>query len=101
MKVNSNFRIFEVVVLVIATVVSDAFMMHKSNLRLRQTRSFEQLHMSSFSLQGIMGSIPLCLTPTSDTTVTNDPTAGMSPDQIEIYSNVGGGMCGYPEWVNY
>jgi len=29
------------------------------------------------------------------TTVTNDPTAGMTPDQITDYmSNVGGGMCG-------
>ena len=30
----------------------------------------------------------------------NDPTAGMTPDEITNYiSNVGGGMCGYPELI--
>ena len=69
--------------------------------------------------------ILLCLEPTSKTTVMNihlvltvsiyliykilstvffqtinDPTAGMTPDEITNYiSNVGGGMCGYPELI--
>jgi len=42
----------------------------------------------------------LCLQATSKTTVINDPTAGMTPDEITNYvSNVGGGMCGAPEIV--
>jgi hypothetical protein len=52
------------------------------------------------SLQDVLGMMPLCITPTSKTTVTDDPMAGMTPEQITEYmSNVGGGMCGYPEWV--
>lgn len=44
--------------------------------------------------------LPICLTPTSDTTVVNDPTAGMTPEEITNYmSNVGGGLCGYPDYV--
>ena len=44
--------------------------------------------------------MPICLQATSKTTTTNDPTAGMSPEEIVNYiSNVGGGMCGYPDWV--
>ena len=43
---------------------------------------------------------PLCITPTSKTTVTNDPTAGMSPDEIAEYmNNFGGQMCGYPDFI--
>ena len=58
------------------------------------------LSMSSSPLDDILGMMPLCLTATSKTTTTNDPTAGMSPEEIVNYiSNVGGGMCGYPEWV--
>ena len=42
----------------------------------------------------------LQMQPTSKTTVINDPTAGMSSEEITNYiSNVGGGMCGYPESV--
>lgn len=42
----------------------------------------------------------LCIVPTSKTTTINDPTAGMTPDEITNYmSNVGGGMCGAPEYV--
>jgi hypothetical protein len=44
--------------------------------------------------------LPLCLVPTSKTTTINDPTAGMTPEQINNYlNNVGGGLCGYPEYV--
>jgi hypothetical protein len=44
--------------------------------------------------------LPLCIAPTSKTTVINDPTAGMTPEEITNYlDNVGGGMCGYPDSV--
>lgn len=56
--------------------------------------------MSSSPLNSILGIMPICLQATSKTTTTNDPTAGMSPEEIVNYiSNVGGGMCGYPDWV--
>ena len=56
--------------------------------------------MSSSPLDSILGIMPICLQATSKTTTTNDPTAGMSPEEIVNYiSNVGGGMCGYPDWV--
>ena len=46
------------------------------------------------------GMLPFCLEPTSKSTVINDPTAGMTPEQIQDYvSNVGGAMCGYPDWI--
>ena len=54
----------------------------------------------SNNLNNAFGLLPLCLTPTSKTTTINDPTAGMTPEQITDYmSNVGGGMCGYPEVI--
>ena len=51
-----------------------------------------------------LGVIPMCLEPfmmpTTKTTVINDPTAGMTPEEITNYlSNVGGGLCGYPDSV--
>ena len=47
-----------------------------------------------------LGAMPLCLDATAKTTTIDDPTAGMSPEEITDYmSNVGGGMCGYPDWV--
>lgn len=56
--------------------------------------------MSPSPLDSILGIMPICLQATSKTTTTNDPTAGMSPEEIVNYiSNVGGGMCGYPDWV--
>lgn len=66
----------------------------------RRLKSSNALSMSTNTLSNILGLMPLCLTATSKTTTTNDPTAGMSPEEIVNYiSNVGGGMCGYPEWV--
>jgi hypothetical protein len=66
----------------------------------RRLKSSNTLSMSSNTLSNLLGLMPLCLTATSKTTTTNDPTAGMSPEEIVNYiSNVGGGMCGYPEWV--
>ena len=51
-------------------------------------------------IQDALGLMPICLTATSKTTTINDPTAGMTPDEIRNYlDNVGGGMCGYPEFV--
>jgi hypothetical protein len=47
-----------------------------------------------------LGLIPMCLEASSTSTTQDDPTAGMSPDEIVNYvSNVGGGLCGYPESV--
>eukprot|EP01035_Chromulina_nebulosa_P021031 gene21031-27257_t len=44
--------------------------------------------------------LPVCITPTSKTTVINDPTAGMNEKEIQDYiSNVGGGLCGYPDYI--
>lgn len=44
--------------------------------------------------------LPLCLAPTFKTTTVNDPTAGMSDEEIVNYvSNVGGGLCGSSELV--
>lgn len=51
-------------------------------------------------LSDLLGVMPICISATSKTTTTNDPTAGMSPEEILNYvSNVGGGMCGYPDWA--
>lgn len=48
----------------------------------------------------MLGLIPICITASSATTTQDDPTAGMTQDEITNYiSNVGGGMCGMPEVV--
>ena len=53
----------------------------------------------------LRSSLPLCENrfiegPKAPTSVADDPTAGMSDADIQSYmSNVGGGLCGYPEWV--
>ena len=45
-------------------------------------------------------SLPLCLEDASKSTTFDDPTAGMSEEQIANYvSNVGGGLCGSNEFV--
>eukprot|EP00600_Ochromonadales_sp_CCMP1393_P007167 CAMPEP_0174968182 /NCGR_PEP_ID=MMETSP0004_2-20121128/7987_1 /TAXON_ID=420556 /ORGANISM="Ochromonas sp., Strain CCMP1393" /LENGTH=171 /DNA_ID=CAMNT_0016217377 /DNA_START=147 /DNA_END=662 /DNA_ORIENTATION=- len=60
----------------------------------------DSFNLASIDLSRTLGVIPLCITATSKTTTTNDPTAGMTPDEITNYvSNVGGGMCGAPEGV--
>ena len=67
---------------------------------IRKTKSLSALSMSSTPLSDMLGLMPICLAATSKTTTTNDPTAGMSPEEIVNYiSNVGGGMCGYPDWA--
>jgi hypothetical protein len=54
----------------------------------------------SLPMASIGDSMLVCLQATSKTTVTNDPTAGMTPEEITNYiSNVGGGLCGQPEIV--
>jgi len=71
-------------------------------LRLPGMRSRTSLRMSGgvSSIRDVLGLLPLCIEPSSKTTTVNDPTAGMSVDQIANYmDNVGGGMCGYPEWI--
>jgi hypothetical protein len=64
-------------------------------------RSFAaRASVSMNSIQDTLGFMPICLQATSKTTTIDDPTAGMTPEQITDYmSNVGGGMCGYPEVV--
>lgn len=50
--------------------------------------------------RALMPVLPLCLESDSKTTVTDDPLAGMDPDQINSYiTEIGGGMCGLPEEV--
>lgn len=71
--------------------------------------SKNKLHMSSLSpdiFEGVSSKLTMlilplyCLEPTSKTTTTNDPTAGMTEGEIANYiSNVGGGLCGLPEIV--
>ena len=47
-----------------------------------------------------LDSFIVCLQATSKTTTIDDPTAGMTPEEITNYiSNVGGGMCNAPEPV--
>ena len=66
----------------------------------RASRAGSLSMMSTGGKLDMLGLIPLCLEASSTTTTSNDPTAGMSPDEITNYiSNVGGGMCGYPEAV--
>ena len=56
-----------------------------------------KMSISSFSilnsgLADSLGLIPLCLKASSKSTTINDPTAGMTPDEISNYlDNVGGG----------
>ena len=69
-----------------------------SLLLLRQKSTSTKLN--TMSVNEINKYIPFLLEPTSKTTTLNDPTAGMSPDEITNYmSNVGGGLCGFPEIV--
>jgi len=90
-----------VLALLLLIVSIDAF--HRMLPRMQQRRLgvSKELKMSASSFDTIFGmSLPLCLEATSKTTTINDPTAGMSAEQITDYmSNVGGGMCGYPEIV--
>ena len=56
------------------------------------------LDLSSYTFSP--SSLNLAITASSKTTATDDPTAGMSPEQITDYiSNVGGGMCGLSEGI--
>ena len=56
-------------------------------------------------LTDMFSSLPMCdnkftSAPPKPLSISDDPTAGMSTDEIQNYvSNVGGGLCGYPEWV--
>ena len=60
----------------------------------------QMISSTSIDFSNAFGILPICITATSKTTTINDPTAGMSPEEITNYiSNVGGGMCGYPEPV--
>jgi hypothetical protein len=69
-------------------------------LRMQQTPSTASL-VPDF----LRSTLPLCENrfiegPKAPISVADDPTAGMSESEIQSYmSNVGGGLCGYPEWV--
>lgn len=73
-----------------------------ANTKLYRFQTTKMSLTNSFNLariQDAFGIIPLCKE-ISKSTVVNDPTAGMTPEeQISYLSNVGGGMCGYPDWV--
>lgn len=92
---------FALLILLLAT---SAFAFQRSAINSRKISSIKKKlalsMMSGGSSLDMFGMIPLCLEATSKTTTINDPTAGMSAAQITDYmSNVGGGMCGYPEIV--
>jgi hypothetical protein len=71
-----------------------------SKINLKMSTIDKQYTRSALDYFSSFTSLPLCLEPTSKTTVINDPTAGMSAEEITNYmSNVGGGLCGYPEYV--
>jgi hypothetical protein len=98
-----------VICLIIVSLLGtcDAFHSIPHMRAVRATRFSKPLKMSY--LDNALGMIPLCegaaskyigFSATSKTTTMNDPTAGMSPEEIVNYiSNVGGGMCGYPDWA--
>ncbi|KAJ1432614.1 hypothetical protein B484DRAFT_447746 [Ochromonadaceae sp. CCMP2298] len=78
-----------------------SFHLHSSRLHaVRPTMLLDSFNIASIDLVSKFGLMPLCLDATSKTTTQNDPTAGMSPEEITNYiSNVGGGMCGQSESV--
>ena len=54
----------------------------------------------SLMISNIHTSLPISIVPTSKTTTINDPTAGMSEEEITNYiSNVGGDLCGSSDFV--
>lgn len=85
-------------VVILATLLGcHAFKQTRSFLLTKQERRSATLTMAA---RDHFGMLPLCLEPTSKSTVINDPTAGMTPEQIQEYvSNVGGAMCGYPDSI--
>lgn len=109
-----------IIALIIGSLsLTNAFML-KTNKFATKTNYYYQrassLNMLSFSetagllfdpnagISRALGVVPMCLEPfmmpATKTTVINDPTAGMTPDEITNYlSNVGGGLCGYPDSV--
>jgi len=122
-----SLRCITITIAIISTVLFfsavDAFTLKTSHVAIKSQRksmmhSLSSLNMISMSetaslllnpsngggLAHNLGVIPMCLEPfmmpTTKTTVINDPTAGMTPDEITNYlSNVGGGLCGYPDSV--
>jgi hypothetical protein len=89
-------------IFILLLVYTHAF--HLKSSRMAYTASFKSSTPSSLSMMQLdyMSTLQLALQATSKTTVagSNDPTAGMTPEQITDYmSNVGGGMCGLPEPV--
>ena len=68
-----------------------------SKFHFKSPSSSLKMSIDSFSilnsgLADSLGLIPLCLKASSKSTTINDPTAGMTPDEISNYlDNVGGG----------
>ena len=85
---------------------SDSFMIRqlgRSSIPRRTQTSKLQM-----GLMDIFTTLPICenkfasgpSTPILGMPQPEDPTAGMSDDEIQNYvCNVGGGLCGYPEWI--
>jgi hypothetical protein len=90
---------------VCAAILCMAFLVGSEGFQMRAGLRRVGVRRSTFSMTGsgsldVLGLVPICLEASSSTTTTDDPTAGMSPDEITNYvSNVGGGLCGYPESV--
>ena len=85
---------------------SDSFMIRQLGRASMQSRT--QSTKLQMGLQNMITSLSICenkftsgpTAPVLGMPQPEDPTAGMTADEIQNYvSNVGGGLCGYPEWV--
>ena len=71
----------------------------------RCIRSKSSLSMKFDAMRDVFGLVPICdanlfSSAPPSISIADDPTAGMSADEITNYmSNVGGGLCGLPEFV--
>ena len=61
---------------------------------MKKSPSRKSFHMMSYDFGAqFTNFVPFCITATSKTTVTDDPTAGMNAEEISTYvTNVGGGV---------
>ena len=90
---------FLVLVLILVLFpITQSFNNHRiSKFHIKSPSTSLKMSINSFSilnsgLADSLGLIPLCLKASSKSTTINDPTAGMTPDEISNYlDNVGGG----------
>jgi hypothetical protein len=91
-------------IIVMMTTVAECFVMKPMGLKRALPIVNSRLQMA-ITLPNIFSTLPLCDNkflsgPSAPRSIVDDPTAGMSPGEIQNYmDNVGGGMCGFPESV--